>query len=131
MVFDSSVGVEHVRRALNGMPAEALSDDAILQAIDRAEVIVDGEASDGVDEATKRVAVVDLAAYRAVTSSPASFTEQKQALDLQAEVSVEDWIGSLREDMNDSLARVSNVEASTLYTLGDRRQRNHQRTGGW
>lgn len=130
MVFDSGVSIAHIRRALGGISSDAISDETVLQAIDRAEVIVGDEATDGVADTTKRVAVIDVAAYRSVTSSATSFTERKQALDLQADISVEEWVGSLREDMEDSLARVSDEEAAKLYTFGDRRRRSHSRTGG-
>lgn len=124
MVFTSGITVDAVRRALNNVPASVISDATVQQAIDRAEVIVGDEAESSASAAAKRVAVIDTAAHRTVISTSASFTEMKEALDLRAEVNVQTWIASLREDMEESLERISGSNKSTLYTLGDRRRRS-------
>lgn len=123
MAFNSGVDIAAVRRALNNVPEDALSDETIQQAIDRAEVLVGEKSTGDASTAAMRVAVIDIAAYRAITSSPTSFVERKEALDLTATVSVSDWIESLREAKDESLERISNENKSTLYTFGDRRQR--------
>lgn len=124
MPYESDVTVADIRDALD-LPDgadEVISDDTIRLAIDSAESIVGTKADPDIPATLKRVAVIDIAAYRAFAAKQESVKDQKEAMDLVVSFDVEQLSTGLKQRRDDALELIgADGVPSRLHTLGDRR----------
>lgn len=132
-MFDSRVSTTDVRTRLD-LPQEAdsvISDATIQQAITHAEVLVENAAVEDTSFEQKRMAVIDVAAYRAFSTSESSFKERKEALDVALQINVEERLAQFKNMRDDALDEVEDdpeegEEPGRIYTFGDRRSSRHR-----
>lgn len=143
MAYDSGVTVSDIRTALN-LPQEVdavIDDDTIEQAIESAEVIVATYADDDATAGQKRVATIDIAAYRAFSDAQSAWETRKSALDVEVETEVQGRITDLKESRDNAIDLIQHGDSkegpggtgddgaqtneASLVTFGDRRQRKY------
>lgn len=116
--------VAEVRAILNDAESEVVDDSTIETAISHAEAIAYDVRAPEASDRLVQIAIADVAAWRSLTGTDVGSTQRKEALDAAVQYDVSARLRTLKEQADESLARISEKNRPKLFTVGDRRQRS-------